>query len=252
MGSGPPLNPGSTPGANGGGIIFIQAQEIINNGPGIFADGDEVKNSPAWGDGAGGGGGGGNVILITQAIINTLIVSVKGSNGGNSIDDTGRNMGTGGGGGGGALWYSGAFLPLSVIPQINGGIAGTTSVCNCKHGAVDGSNGVVLYNYVKPQNTTEFDFSSCVLSSTIKKPQINNSSPKNTVVFPIPFDNLITIYTELDWLKISLINSEGQEIEVPCTANHHSITLETNDIKKGIYFIKLVTQNEVITKKLIK
>lgn len=156
-GVGPPSAPGGTPGARGGGIVFISANQIIGNGFSILANGQSL-DTPAWGDGGGGGGGGGVILLSANSYSTAITLEARGGKGDRVYTETNRNLGPGGGGGGGVIWFNSAATDPLVTTSVLGGPSGVTydydvthtAVCQCPHGAVAGSNGSVLYNLVIP------------------------------------------------------------------------------------------------------
>ncbi|MBS1911887.1 MAG: hypothetical protein JST22_07865 [Bacteroidetes bacterium] len=150
----------NTSGANGGGIIVIQASAIQPNSYLIRASG--VDNTVGDGStfpevvlGGGGGGAGGTVLLDIGTISSTLQVKVNGGKG----SDTRHNLnchGPGGGGGGGCVWVSGSSAPTNLSVSAAAGLAGKTylpavvpSSCkNTVYGAADGANGTTITNLV--------------------------------------------------------------------------------------------------------
>ena len=92
-------------GGQGGGIVYIQADQFVGSGT-ITSNGSdgevgEVVNAP---DGAGGGGAGGTVALIAQSgSLSGVTIQARGGNGGNTTGDAGNEHGPGGGGGGGVV-----------------------------------------------------------------------------------------------------------------------------------------------------
>jgi hypothetical protein len=98
----------TTDGGNGGGIVVIIADTILENGGGIYADGEDVSGTAVNGAG-GGGGGGGCIILDVAGYQSSLHLSAVGGDGGNtSGTDT---TGMGGAGGGGIYWLAGSTYP---------------------------------------------------------------------------------------------------------------------------------------------
>ncbi|MFQ3577043.1 MAG: T9SS type A sorting domain-containing protein [Cytophagales bacterium] len=249
-GSGPPSNPGSTPGAKGGGIIFIKAQTIENNGAGIFADADIVKNSPSFGDGAGGGGAGGTIVLDVNSFSKPTIISTKGSDGGDAIDFTGRNMGTGGGGGGGAIWFTNPTLPLNVSTLVNGGRAGLTSVCNCVFGAVDGGNGLVILNHNPPKSNDDLDLTACALR--FKPVEMLKNPEKQPRFYPNPIESQMNIVAEKDLEALLVYRLDGSEILNLSQINQRKLSIETQDWKKGTYLLKLIYSDGAESFKVLK
>lgn len=158
------------PGANGGGIIYILANEI--KGAAITASDNKISANgdstgrfiPAlgswqvgsWSDGSGGGGGGGVVILNVNSFSgNNIITEAKGGRGGNSeLSGNSNCSGPGGGGGGGVVWFKSAALPATVTSHIEGGANGIIqfSALGCNGSASNstaGSAGTTLFNFTQ-------------------------------------------------------------------------------------------------------
>ena len=135
-GGGQQNNSAGTNGADGGGMVFITAEEIIGNGNTISANGNNALH--ANNDGAGGGGAGGSVLINATSLSSGLTVSVAGGYGGNALFD----HGPAGGGGGGLFWHSGASLPESISVNTSGGARGLAGGNN--RGSADGLAGGTL------------------------------------------------------------------------------------------------------------
>jgi hypothetical protein len=137
-------------GANGGGIIFIHAANVIGNGYQITAGGGYGGNSQS--DGAGGGGGGGTILMDVAAYTGSLTILAEGGHGGDSENGNNLNrcFGGGGGGSGGAIYFSGATPALSI--SVNGGGQGieTGRDVSCQAvpiSAASGLTGLIIPNY---------------------------------------------------------------------------------------------------------
>lgn len=121
-GGGQQNNGFASAGANGGGLIFLNADTIIVNSPNriISADGINALNSTG-NDGAGGGGAGGSIILETKSIQVDiakgahLTFSLHGGNGGNVMHKDPH----GGGGGGGTGFIKHIFIDLKNIAGVS-------------------------------------------------------------------------------------------------------------------------------------
>ncbi len=127
-------------GGNGGGIVIIQAYEVVGTGT-ITADG--LGGDPADCDAAGAGGAGGSVLVAAlNGSLANLALGADGGSGGDSTCTAADLHGPGGGGGGGAIFYStgagtpttsvaagsrGSFLPDIVAYGSSSGQAGTVS-----------------------------------------------------------------------------------------------------------------------------
>lgn len=154
-----------TPGGDGGGLIFIKANELIGNGFTISANGAQGVNpglpvkTEASGDGGGGGGGAGAVMLNITAYTGNADIQARGANGSNAGFQN-ACPGPGGGGGGGVIWYSGT-LPGTFTTNVSGGASGiikdapshNPSCEGLPNGASAGSAGLVQSGYVAPQST---------------------------------------------------------------------------------------------------
>jgi hypothetical protein len=153
-------------GANGGGIIFIHAANVIGNGFQITSGGGYGGNSQS--DGAGGGGGGGSIIMDVAAYTGSLTIRAEGGHGGDS--DNGLNIdrcfGGGGGGSGGVVYFSGATPALGI--SVNGGGQGveTNRDVSCQPtpiSAASGLTGLVIPNYTYRTSLSLGPYCSAIL-----------------------------------------------------------------------------------------
>jgi hypothetical protein len=176
-------------GGNGGGIVYINASEIIANSS-TASDNKILANGvtgnrfiPAaggwydysWSDGAGGGGAGGAVILNVNTYSgSTLGVEAKGGKGCNA-DGAGNNncSGPGGGGGGGVVWFKNSSLPATVTTTAAAGVNGIIGFsglpCNgSASGATSGTIGTTVFNFVlSPLRDSSVVCSSILPLSTV-------------------------------------------------------------------------------------
>ncbi|WP_407522083.1 T9SS type A sorting domain-containing protein [Lacibacter sp. MH-610] len=127
-GAGHDNNGAGTPGGDGGGIIFIECNQLAGNGHIISANGAQGINvanpviNEARGDGGGGGGGGGTVLMNVTTYTGNVTIEAKGAEGSRAGFQT-QCPGPGGGGGGGVIW-SNSVLPSNVTANVSGGVAG--------------------------------------------------------------------------------------------------------------------------------
>ncbi len=144
-GAGHDNNGVATDGANGGGIVMLQAMNMVSNNFEISVNGDTPE--VGGGDGAGGGGAGGTVLLsVKNEIDGELKIRAQGGQGGFADNQNAeRCMGPGGGGSGGFLQVA---VPNPIVADLNGGKAGQTinsAVCgDGTNGAKDGESGLLL------------------------------------------------------------------------------------------------------------
>ncbi|MBC8173462.1 MAG: hypothetical protein H7X71_06095, partial [Chitinophagales bacterium] len=141
-----------TDGANGGGIVIINASTIDGLGYTISAAGNAVEEETDS-EGAGGGGGGGSVILRIDNFPSDLMIDVHGGDGGDITSTlwAGTCHGPGGGGGGGYAGFSAASLPATVTENATGGEAGIINSAGAfcddtPHGAENGVDGGAVFN----------------------------------------------------------------------------------------------------------
>ncbi|MGZ4081723.1 MAG: Ig-like domain-containing protein [Bacteroidia bacterium] len=139
-GAGDSNDKSGTPGANGGGLVYILSYGNISGAGQILADGGTAANTNTVGgatqhgdDGAGGGGGGGTVIISSSGSIsltNATPISAKGGNGGSMVAKLGitlnSNFGPGGGGGGGYVSTTSAVAGINVSGGANGTVVQNT------------------------------------------------------------------------------------------------------------------------------
>lgn len=72
-------------------------------------------------------------------------------------------------------------------------------------------------------------------------------------IFPNPAKNQVNISSEkIAQANISLISSEGQMVQLPPSMlNDGMITLDISSVPNGVYFVRIVEKNQVVTEKLI-
>lgn len=156
-------------GANGGGIIIVQAGTIINQNFSILSNGGNAVTCTAniannnCNEAMGGGGAGGTVLLKANNYVNNLPVKTNGGAGADvsfswpPAPGNPNKHGPGGGGGGGVIWVSQSAIPGNISTSFMGGINGlNTGYGNDPWGATAGQNGVSLQNLILPIDTSLF------------------------------------------------------------------------------------------------
>lgn len=113
--------------------------------------------------------------------------------------------------------------------------------CNDMYCDSIGKNGIIFNKVggftinVTSLNTTEID---------------NNIDLNSEVaIYPNPASNQLTIDTELKISEMNIIDIMGKTI---VTTKKNTNTLNVTDLSTGIYFIQLITEERIITKKFIK
>lgn len=200
-GAGHDNNGTGSDGANGGGIIFIQAGFIVGNDFTISANGGNALSTTS-GDGAGAGGGGGTIILDANLASwdEIFYMEAIGGRGGNAnMAGHTRCMGPGGGGGGGVI-YTNVFDNTYQPPiHVNGGINGIVinsnyDYCNGKNNnAQAGQDGVLLplINFPVPEgdnaSTFYLNYQGCTGDNyeiTINNTLYNENNTTGTEILP--------------------------------------------------------------------
>ncbi len=161
-------------GGNGGGIIFIKANQIVTSGcPSRTISANGFDGAGGGWDGCGGGGAGGSIILQVDNFLLSpscpLIVRANGGNGGTVNSST---HGGGGAGGQGAIFASAPAQPSNSIFQTLNGQAGcnnNSNPCNNLAGSASGSDndGIFFLGYGTPLPTLNLHF----IASYMSKPQ---------------------------------------------------------------------------------
>ena len=92
-------------GADGGGIVLVDAQTITAGVPDAVISANGLDAEDTTSDGAGGGGAGGTLLItgLPGGGPNDFILEARGGRGGNTAAPPGRCFGPGGGGGGGSI-----------------------------------------------------------------------------------------------------------------------------------------------------
>ena len=140
----------TTPGGNGGGLIYIKANAMNNVSGAILANGESaqscvVSGSNLCNDGASGGGAGGT-ILCQIGSTNSIALSAQGGDGADYTATSFSQHGPGGGGGGGYIEFAQASIPTNVSTNLSGGINGLVlyNSLNVPFGAQPGQSGQSL------------------------------------------------------------------------------------------------------------
>ncbi len=211
-----------TAGAAGGGIVIIQAKEIISNNQSIIAKGADGKNAPF--DGTGGGGAGGTILLDCRRFVNRIELDVRGGSGGSTTE---HRDGPGGGGGGGLIGFTAPETPTDVIPLVNGGGSGTNRDLN-KDGATNGCPGAVLHNIALPGDIT--------IIATMEESQADDS--KSALPYPHPASETVHL-SVISNEAITVSDVLGNVLDIPITRHSQGISIDVSMIHAGNYYIRV-------------
>lgn len=145
-GSGDDNNGHGTRGTDGGGIVLINAYEIIGNDQVIVSNGvDQLLVGRAALDGAGGGGGGGTIYLNSTNFTGELKLVTNGGDGGDQGEEVWACVGPGGGGGAGVIISCQENFTenviLEMLPGVSGIIIPSTRPILCADSTYGAKNG---------------------------------------------------------------------------------------------------------------
>ncbi len=231
-------------GGNGGGIIFIWANNLIGNNYSISANGG--KGGASQSDGAGGGGAGGTIIMHVSGYTGNVFINVNGGNGGLSDDGivSGRCFGGGGGGGGGAVYFTGATPAVTV--SITGGAAGAEinrdAGCNAAVPASAGSNGQIFSNYTFSRSTDPAGY--CQLLLPVRLITFTASAMNEKVLLQWQIDNPADVKKFI--IERSVTASQWMELKtIPCNDQKKDYsTIDENPLPGRVYYrIKFIEKN---------
>ncbi|HHH54418.1 MAG TPA: T9SS type A sorting domain-containing protein, partial [Bacteroidetes bacterium] len=78
---------------------------------------------------------------------------------------------------------------------------------------------------------------------------LNKNQP---VIYPNPVNNILYVTNQKEILQISIINTKGESILklIPNDINENAINV--SHFQQGLYFIKILTKNGIITGKFVK
>jgi len=98
-------------------------------------------------------------------------------------------------------------------------------------------NGYVTYDF----------FASLANPLTINKEDI-----VNTMIYPNPVKDFIQINSKNTIKNVLIYNEIGQVVSSIENNNLNATNIDMKDLKKGVYFIRIITEKETITRKIIK
>lgn len=150
-----------TNGGNAGGLVYITANSITQNGFKIISNGIDVTPY-ADEDGAGGGGAGGIVVLDINNYPQNIDIELRGGRGGDVVSN-GSCPGVGGGGSGGIVWISQSSSVANISLDAPGGAIGSISGgCTDVNDAQPGEDGGFYFNFTKIEGDKNFEAISLV------------------------------------------------------------------------------------------
>jgi hypothetical protein len=103
--------------------------------------------------------------------------------------------------------------------------------------------------------TAVYDLGESDPSNTVLVDVITSitSNPEDRVrVYPNPFDDLIHVESHLPIRTVDVLNVSGQVVQKVKPMSGAIITIDVNDLKSGVYYLRMETDNGHISKKVIK
>ena len=224
----------ASPGGNGGGLVIIVTDEIAGNNLAITANGTAPPFNATGDAGAGGGGAGGAIAISTDKFgVSSLVLQVRGGDGGKWFPHD-STYSHGGGGGGGRIWIKPAVNPGNVTNLITGGTGGGGDASSGTNGGVKTGFPVVLngflFNSIRSE-VTESEIDSICFGQTPPKLLGTNpvgGLPEYTYVWQKSYDSI-------SW--INLTNTEAPGV------NFTPGSTET----ATLWFRRVVTDNTPVT-----
>lgn len=109
------------------------------------------------------------------------------------------------------------------------------------------NNNDTIWNF-NSGNTAwrEQTYNFCITNSTIK----TNQTCDKLDIYPNPFDNLLHFANDEDIIKVECYDLLGHQIITKLELGKN-ITINTSQLKNGIYFFKIHTSTNIYTKKII-
>ncbi|MGQ0827489.1 MAG: gliding motility-associated C-terminal domain-containing protein [Bacteroidota bacterium] len=178
-GAGDQNNKCGSPGAEGGGMVYLRVYGDISGNGTITANGNNALSSTDRGiDGLGGGGGGGTIILNADGVVSGISAVANGGTGGNQITLKVESEGPGGGGGGGYIGISNGIISTSVSGA-NNGVSDCFSLVEFPpNGATKGGEGSTGMITNPAFDFIAFNDSVCTGSSANLTAQLFGTIPK--------------------------------------------------------------------------
>jgi len=185
----------ATKGGIGGGIIICKTKFLQSTVNALITS--KGQTPPVGGnDSQGGGGGGGTIILETDTISGTIVLDVRGGDGGTCRT---TRHGAGGGGSGGVVIVNDTALASLVIQKNggNGGIGGVDNAANRVYKGENGEDGITLQNQIhfaqKRRRNAPLTINSLVPTSVCKGDTVTIEFSDNDVNSLALFSSFIEI-----------------------------------------------------------
>ncbi len=240
-------------GGNGGGIVFLWANELIGNSSLISANGG--RGGDGQGEGVGGGGAGGTLILNIANYTGAVNISSNGGNGGDSYNDffLNRCFGGGGGGSGGVIYFTGGTPGGATITRNagSGGLELNRGTCGTAVPGAAGAIGTLISSYTFSRSTNPANY--CSLLLPVKLVIFNAAVVDKKIVLTWEIDNPAEIIRFIiersvnghQWMELKTINADDQTRDYT-TTDEHPVPGKT------FYRIKFIEKNNTLSYSTIR
>jgi len=127
---------------------------------------------------------------------------------------------------------------------------------NCAPIGVDMTSPTVYRSYARINDTTDWQVSpyqdfmirAFIDNVTGEKEVLSN---ERINVYPNPATNVVTISSQKEISKIDVLNQIGQKVATFENVNSRSYKMDVSQLEKGIYFMRLNSEELMTTKKII-
>jgi glucose/arabinose dehydrogenase len=115
-----------------------------------------------------------------------------------------------------------------------------------------GGNAVMKLSW-KIRNAPKTVIPENHLYPPVRVEYLEDALNKSTYVFPNPFKNQLNLKSEVPVSSIQILGSEGSVIyEILPAGKQKEISVDTEALSPGLYFINIIYEDKVITRKLLK
>lgn len=145
------------------------------------------------------------------------------------------------------------FVLRNMYPNANGSVIFDSGTTYNNEFEISVSSNYVVSNceivaFIQRRSTGEIQ-----QASKIKLPNPVNTNiniVKNTVIYPNPASNFININAEENIQAVEILNISGQTVIFENTSSNKA-KLNVNNLSAGVYFVKVYTDTETTTQKII-
>ena len=131
------------------------------------------------------------------------------------------------------------FVPFYITP----GMGNSSIIINYAYDDLPPQEGVIYYRLKQTDYNGEFSYSKMV---AVEYHQLANN---NITLYPNPVLDQLTIDTDIEIQKISIMNNTRQNVKGFISTSNK---VNVEDLSDGIYFIKIIGPTQQVVKKFVK